>query len=256
MTEPGKTGASPLPRPPASEASDRCEGDRRIAREDSIWPSSRWRAANLFRNPFGELTWSERAELAVVPVDNLVDAICFGSGDHGEVRFRSWHAFQMIGECGRGKTTRMLAIRERYPTASYVYLPEQGPCPAIPDGVPLLIDEAQRLPRHVRRLVFASGVTLVLATHHDLSTALRRAGYVVTTERIGLSLSVQHLVEILNRRIEASRRDPQRPIPRVSQDDAEELIRRFGTDIRSIENYLYDVVQSQVNHHCEMRFTE
>lgn len=226
-------------------------------------PESRWPGANLFRNPFGELTRRERAELAVVDTAPIVDAIRVAPFESRPVesrpvQLRPFAAYQMIGECGRGKTTRMLAIRKQFPLASYVYLPEDEPCPAIPDGQPLMIDEAQRLPRRIRRTVFGSGATLILATHKDLSAALRRSGYTVSTERIGLSLSAEQLVEMLNRRIEASRRDRDRDRsePRVSVDDGEELIRRFGTDIRAIESYLYDIVQSQVNHHGEMRFID
>ncbi|QEF96296.1 hypothetical protein Mal15_03230 [Stieleria maiorica] len=219
-------------------------------------PQSRWPGANLFRNPFGELTRSERAELAVVSVDAIVAAIGHRSDADGQITFQPRHAYQLIGDCGRGKTTRMLAIGKRFPSASYVYLPEDQPCPSIPTGEPLLIDEAQRLPGRVRRKVLASGVTLVLATHNDLSGALHRAGYTVTTEKIGLSLSVTQLTEILNRRIMASRRDPHRPVPRIGEDDVAELIRRFGTDVRSIESYLYDIVQAQVSHHGEMRFID
>ncbi len=258
MTEFAKTSASASeqnlhPRVPPS--------DRDFKSSDALQPASRWPAANLFRNPFGELTRSERAELAVVPVAEIVAAIGEPSVDEPAIgdaplKFRPWSAYQMIGECGRGKTTRMLAIAKAFPSSSYVYLPEDQPCPTIPTGEPLLIDEAQRLPWRIRRKVFASGATLVLATHQDLSTALRRAGYTVTTEKIGLSLSVGQLAEILNRRIVASRRDHRQPVPRISHEDADALIRRFGTDVRGIESYLYDIVQSQVNHHGEMRFID
>lgn len=222
-----------------------------LAGSDCLWPD-----ANLFRNPFGELLRSERADLAVVQTDPITAAICFPSVEGQTPKFRPFCAYQMIGECGRGKTTRMLAIRKQFPTSIYVYLPEDEPCPAIPEGQPLLIDETQRLPWHIRRKIFRTGVTLVLATHKDLSATLRRHGYTVTTDRIGLSLSAVQLTEILNRRIRASRRDRNEPAPQISIDDAQELIRRFGTDIRSIESYLYDIVQSQVNHHGEMRFID
>ena len=150
----------------------------------------------------------------------------------------------------------MLALKKRFADASYVYLPEDQPCPSIPAGNPLLIDEAQRLPRRVRRQVFIAGSTLVLATHKDLTRPLKKFGYTVVTERIGLGLTAERLVDILNRRINASRRDPRRSSPQVGLADAEELIRRFGTDIRQIESYLYDVVQSQENHHGQMRFID
>lgn len=98
-----------------------------------------WASCNLRRNPFGELTREERAEVAEVDVDRIAGRVA-----------KPHTAVQLIGDCGRGKTTRMLALMNRFPDASYVYLPENGPCPAIADGNPLLIDEAQRLPRTAR----------------------------------------------------------------------------------------------------------
>ncbi|MCO8121865.1 hypothetical protein NHH03_08970 [Stieleria sp. TO1_6] len=242
----------------------------------SARPPLRWPTANLFRNPFGELTREERAEVAVVDLDPLVawlttagersatvddelcdsDRIAQGNEVPREPVFCRFRAFQLIGDCGRGKTTRMLAIHRRFPRSSYVYLPEDEPCPAIPEGTPLLIDEAQRLPWRVRRKVFASGATLILATHNDLTGPLRRAGYQVTTQRIGLTLTADRLAEILNRRLQASRRDPRQPIPQISIQVAEQLIARHGTDIRAIESFLYDIVQAQVNQHGEMRFID
>ena len=58
-----------------------------------------WAWCNLRRNPFGELSRNERAELAVVDIDAIAD--------HAS---EPYHAVQLIGDCGRGKTTRMLAL--------------------------------------------------------------------------------------------------------------------------------------------------
>ena len=190
------------------------------------------------------MTREERAALAVVD----------GRGLARHVRER-FSALQLIGECGRGKTTRMLALLRWLPEATYVYLPEDGGCPAIPAGDPLLIDEAQRLPRRVRRSVFETGLPLVLATHRDLRRPLQRAGYQVHTERIGESNDEQLIVRSLNRRIEASRLR-EGAVPVLTHDDAHWLVARFGDDLRSIESYLYDRVQNQVFSHGEMRFVD
>lgn len=212
----------------------------------------RWPNANLIRNPFGELTRQERAQLAVVDLSPILDHLT----EDGNDQWRARTAYQVMGECGRGKTTHMLALGARFIDSAYVYLAEDEPCPAIPMGSPLLIDEAQRLPRAVLRMLCRNGVTLILGTHRDLSRTLRRSGYQVATQRIGLTLSATKLANLLNRRIDASRRDPKLPAPQLSVEIAERLIRRFGTDIRGIESYLYDVVQSQVEHHGEMRFID
>lgn len=203
-----------------------------------------WAWCNLRRNPFGELTRQERVELAVVDVDSI-------AGRLGNAR----SAVQLIGECGRGKTTRMLVLEQAIANATYVYLPEDQPCPAIPEGNPLLIDEAQRLPRRVRGRVFASGLPLVLATHRDLFRSLQRAGYQVHTELIGLANDASMICEFLNRRIKASRLE-RGPVPRLSHSDASVLAERFGTDLRGIEGYLYERVQTQVYSHGEMRFVD
>lgn len=204
-----------------------------------------WSWCNLGRNPFGELLRDERINLAVVDVDSIAAAVHSPS-----------MAVQLIGDCGRGKTTRMLVLAEAFEDSAYVYLPEDEPCPAIPNGMPLLIDEAQRLPRSVRRQVLASGLPLILATHRDFRRPLRRAGYRVQTHQIGMTNDALLVHEVLNRRIEASRLDSCGEVPVLSIDDATLLVQRFGSDIRAIESYLYEVVQSQVFSHGEMRFID
>jgi hypothetical protein len=149
----------------------------------------------------------------------------------------------------------MLVLQQAIASATYVYLPEDQPCPAIPEGNPLLIDEAQRLPRRVRGRVFASGLPLVLATHRDLFRPLRRAGYQVHTELIGRANDESLIYEFLNRRIEASRLE-RGPVPRLPLRDASVLADRFGSDFRGIEGYLYERVQTQVYSHGEMRFVD
>jgi hypothetical protein len=203
-----------------------------------------WARCNLRRNPFGELTRQERAELAVVDVHAITQWLD-----------RPRRALQFIGDCGRGKTTRMLKLANQLAGAVYVYLPNAAPCPVIPCGTTLLIDEAQRLPRAVRRMVFETGLPLVLATHRDLHRSLRRYGYEVVTEQIGEGNTPELLCCLLNRRIEASRLHPG-PVPVLSDADASWLVERFGSDFRGIESYLYEHLQSQVVKHGEMRFID
>ncbi len=204
-----------------------------------------WAWCNLRRNPFGELLREERVQLAVV------DVACIAR--HVQ---QPRTAVQLIGDCGRGKTTRMLVLAASMANSAYVYLPEDEPCPAIPEGSPLLIDEAQRLPRAVRGRVFASGLPLVLATHSDLRRSLARAGYQVQTHHIGQTNDAALLRELLNRRIEASGLNPDDDVPELTAEDAATLVDRFGSDIRAIESYLYEVVQTQVFSHGEMRFID
>jgi hypothetical protein len=168
---------------------------------------------------------------------------------------RSGQALQLVGDCGRGKTTRMLVLRRRWAGSSYVYLDEDEPCPPIPRGDPLLIDEAQRLPRRVARQVFSSGLPLVLATHHDLGRSLRRFGYVVQTICIGETNTPELVRDLLNRRIEASRVSPG-PVPSISLSQARHLLDQFAGDLRAIEHFLYERVQTQVIRDGEVRFND
>ncbi len=203
-----------------------------------------WAWCNLRRNPFGELTREERVELAVVDVDSIAARVA-----------DSRSAVQLIGDCGRGKTTRMLVLKHSLADSAYVYLAEDQPCPAIPAGRPLLIDEAQRLPAAVRRRVFGSGLPLVLATHRDLNRPLVRAGYRVHSEEIGGQNDAALLCRVLNRRIEASRLGSG-GVPALSIDQAHALVVRFGSNIRAIEGFLYERVQTQKFSHGEMRFVD
>ncbi|MEM6469700.1 MAG: hypothetical protein AAF802_09020 [Planctomycetota bacterium] len=213
-------------------------------------PNVRWPGANLFRNPFGELSRDERSKLACVDIRPIIRFL------RNAGRYRRKVAFQLIGECGRGKTTHLLALTEALDDTFYVYLPEDGPCPAIADASLLLIDEAQRLPRSVRAAVLQSGRPLVLATHRDLRFSLRSWGYELETLQIGLSLCPRSLAELLNRRIVASRRSDSDPVPQLTDGDAASLLRQFGTNIREMERNLYDFVQEHVDSHGKMRFED
>ncbi|MEM9587507.1 MAG: hypothetical protein AAGA03_09510 [Planctomycetota bacterium] len=199
---------------------------------------------NLNRNPFGELSADERAAVAIVDFGTVLPKITC-----------SHHAVQFLGDCGRGKTTRMLALCSRLKQSAYVYLAEDQPCPALPAAEPLLVDEAQRLPRAARKMLFASGVPLVLATHHDLQRPLMRNGYHVMTYRIGDQCDAALIQRIMNRRIEWCRLAPGK-LPTLTLEDAELLHRRFGSDLRGAESYLYESMQRQAFGHGEVRFVD
>ncbi|MEZ6091864.1 MAG: hypothetical protein R3C05_28435 [Pirellulaceae bacterium] len=202
-------------------------------------------ALNLLRNPFGELTRADRVRAAVVDL-----------APFREILDTEMTAIQFLADCGRGKTTHLLAIANQFPESAYVYLPEDGRHPKIPDGDPLLIDEAQRLPWLVRRRTFRRGVRLVLGTHVDLRGPLRRAGYRVWTYHVGQNLSGRQLAEMLNRRIEIARLD-RGPIPTISIEEADALIEQHSNDIRAIEDTLFDRFRQQAGQfHGEMRFND
>ena len=183
---------------------------------------------NLMRNPFGELARDDRIRATVLDVGHWVEALQ-----------SEQCALQFMGDCGRGKTTHLLALLEHFPRAAYVYLPADPPLPEVPAGTPLFIDEAQRLPWLRRRGIFRRGVPLALGTHADLRRPLRKNGYRVETVQVAATLNPQRLETIFNRRVELARLGPG-AIPKVSSSDVDLLIRRFGDDVRSMESYLYD----------------
>jgi hypothetical protein len=202
-----------------------------IRRSNSTAPSLPFAHLNLRFNPFGEIPLEHRAELAVVDLESIV----------GQLDDRRT-AFQFIGEKGRGKTTHLLALKVRFPNAAYVHIPEDEK-PPIPVGNPLLIDEAQRLPRWKRWRVFRRIVPLVLGTHEDYSGELRRAGREVTTIEVGGRLGTSRLQQLLERRIEFARRG-EGTVPHVTRKAIDNLLLRFGNDVRGMEGRLYEVFQT------------
>jgi hypothetical protein len=186
---------------------------------------------NLRRNPFGELTREERAELAIVDVAPWRQYL---SDDRAVLQF--------IGPCGHGKTTHLLAIERAIPGMAYVYLPEMKPRPAVPVCRPMIVDEAQRLSWWQLRSVLRHGGPLVFGTHTDLSKHIVRAGLCVQTVEVAAQVSATRLAQILNRRIDASR-VASSPTPRITEAHAVRLQLAFGADVRAIEHHLYDQFQ-------------
>lgn len=183
---------------------------------------------NLLRNPFGELEFEERVRSAVINFDTwLVDL--------KSPRI----ALQFMGDCGRGKTTHMLALLKHFEAGKYVYLPEEKPLPTIPIGSPLFIDEAQRLTWLMRRSAFRRGVPLVLGTHRDLTKSLQRAGYEVQTVEVAEQVTRERLLDVFRQRIELARLGDGE-LPCVTSADVDWLMHRFGNNVRAMENYLYE----------------
>lgn len=199
----------------------------------------------LYRNPFGELTRQERADLALVDVES-----CLAKFEKPQF------VLQIIGPCGHGKTTHLLAIeralQNRGLPCDYVYFPEDGRRPAVPKIRPLLVDEAQRVGWWRMRKLLTRPGPLVLGTHIDLTARFERAGFSVQTIDLSVGRSTEQLQAILNSRIESSRMPPTvdelqqgregHPLC-MSMDQVVELENRFGSNIRLIEQHLYEVFQ-------------
>jgi hypothetical protein len=188
---------------------------------------------NLNRNPFGELTRAERAELAVV---DEMDAWLGALTD-------SRTAIQFFGDCGFGKTTHLLALEKRLTGAAYVYYPETGSRPALPRERPVLVDEANRMGwRQHWRMLRGAG-PIVIGTHVDYSWRLQRAGFHVLKVNVERPKEPALLARILNRRVEASRMVEGLPVPLIDEEFAEQLLKQLGSNLRRIEHYLYERFQ-------------
>lgn len=212
----------------------------------SVGSVSPWRRLNLRRNPFGEPPSDEAGDLVVLPeAEELVAPLR-----------RSRSVVQILGACGRGKTARMRFLEQRFPATPYVYLAEDEPLPELPEikprsggGPALLLDEAQRLPRRRRRRLFRRaarvGASLALASHEDLTAELETCGLESRTIRIQ-GLTVDHLSRIVERRLAWARAAPG-PVPGLGRDDAGQLLERFGDDLRSLLDHLYEDYQDRLD---------
>jgi hypothetical protein len=200
--------------------------------------------SNLRWNPFGEATFSDRRELALLRVAPPP------SGTH----------LQIIGEAGHGKTSSLLALLEHIEGARYIYVPDPTRADTPVLGLwrvvarllahrrgPLLVDEAQRLPRLVRAWLSTRPDTLVLATHDDLGADWRRplATIALTT------VEPAFVQEVIGARLRWARRR-QGPTPQPSPELLQTLRERHGACVRAIEADLYFCYQ----HHDGVRDVE
>jgi energy-coupling factor transporter ATP-binding protein EcfA2 len=180
---------------------------------------------NLRFNPFGEPSDHERAGLAWVATRDL---------EAGET-------IQFVGESGRGKTTHLMALAARHPAAVYEKLQEGQDrwTVEMAEGVPFLLDEAQRAhPRRLRALL-RSGRAVALGTHADLSALAPRPIRTIQVGGVGLS----QIGAIVARRIEWARRSAG-PVPSLSAAALAILVAKHGDDVRSLLGELYDVFQT------------
>lgn len=206
----------------------------------------RFPALNLWRNPFGELTTQQRAELA--RCDLTAELAWLRNSPPGERRM-----VEFLGPCGHGKTTHLLALGKAFPLARYIYVPPhcfrfQLPAPqqlAPQQSAPqqFLVDEADRLPWRSRRQLMNRTDVLAIGVHRSLKAGFARRGVAVLTREISNLSDPAALCQIFQRRIDASRVDPQVSSLTITAADAKKLIQRYGDDIRAMEHYLYERVQ-------------
>jgi hypothetical protein len=185
---------------------------------------------NLRRNPFGELDPGEWAGIAVAELSEILAQIK-----------RPGTVVQLVGRCGRGKTTHLHALARALPGATYVRADTDRVHHVEPTEV-LLLDEADHLWAWRRRRLLRAATSSVLATHRDLGRELRRAGYRSVRVEVG-GLDVPRLQAITTRRIEAARREAG-ALPSVAPGLLQALVTRHGDDLRAITHDLYDRFQA------------
>ena len=190
---------------------------------------------NLRRNPFGELTLAEKTALAIVEFDAALQHLQLPRS-----------VVQVVGERGYGKTTHLLALAAQFAGHAYVHIPEGQPVATPEKGEPLFIDEAQRMTFMQRWQTFRSQRRLILGTHTNFEAALRQSGRQVLTIAADRLTDAARVQNLLNARIEFSRRAAG-PIPKITQATAAELYREYRSDIRSIEHSMYLTFQQLRN---------
>lgn len=211
--------------------------------------SIRFPSLHLWRNPFGELTRQERSVLAVCDLSEALQWLAQAPSPGERI-------VEFIAPCGHGKSTHLhaLANSSQFANAVYVYVPPTGPYASFPDGVPLLVDEADRLPWLMRRKLFANRQVHAIAVHRSLQRGFARRGRCVLTIDVAIHGCADRLLAILNQRIIASESKPGLS-PRLNLSHVNELIRRYGDDIRAMEDYLYEHFQQLTGDaNDEMRF--
>jgi len=206
---------------------------------------------NLRWNPFGEVSPEERGRLAVLDIERFVPRLA-----------KPGFAVEFVGDCGRGKSTRLRYLWDHFEDAPYMRvaelpqtgffrnrfsknsLPTHGKLPKeiLATSWPLLfLDEAQFLSRRQRRRLIKPTSSFAVATHESLAADFKRAGLEYESVEVA-GISVELVDSIIKRRIEWARRAPG-PVPSVSRAAIEGLIERHDDHIRGMERHLYEVFQ-------------
>lgn len=180
---------------------------------------------NLKWNPFSEPCDQDRHALFVGDIRTL------------SARLRDGVALQLVGDHGRGKSSRLRALQHDL-SAPYVRLRDQW---TIPVARVVLIDEAELLTRRPWWALLRCKA-VALSTHRDLSAGLRVLGFSVETVTVA-ETSVDTLREIFSKRIQWARRGPG-PVPDVSEETIRQLISLHQDNIRAMEHDLYSRFQS------------
>lgn len=199
----------------------------------------------LRRNPFGEPPQEDLTELLVTPHLDEANMLLRTSQTERVT-------IQLLGECGRGKSTSMRFLQAQHPETLWLYFSDLEPHPPIPwraasrPETILFVDESQRLSWSARQRLFMSPCQLVLGTHRDHTGELMATwrGRSMHTIKVGGRLTPTQLREILEKRIMWAMLD-RSSSPAIELDEAliEELLARHNDDLRAILDTAYELVQ-------------
>lgn len=187
---------------------------------------------NLKRNPFGELPLDRRGAVAV---GQLADEI-----EH----LREGGIVEFVGESGRGKSTALHALTHRLDETVYERVPRDGTVPEWHEADVLLVDELQFLDCRARLDLWRGSTPIACGTHRSFADEIREAGRRVETVDLNRERSLDELAAMFRRRIEAHRRDDDRPVSTLEQSTLRRLRERYASDHRAMENHLYEVFQA------------
>lgn len=192
----------------------------------------------LRRNPFGSLTDEEWLAVTILPP-------ALAALHPNNCRY-----VQLMGEPGRGKTT--LLLRWGY---EYLRRGEHIAFEKLPEGQRhfttrlneldgFALDEAQRLSWLERRRLFRAigEKRLFISTHEDMTRWFRRYGFNVTTFDAAEFMTCDHLAALLARRL-VYFAGAAGPGVAFAADAVDYLWHRFGTDLRAVEQLLYEFFQ-------------
>jgi hypothetical protein len=197
---------------------------------------------NLKQNPFGTLNDREWLQVTVLP--SPVEAALENDFDH----------LLVLGRKGRGKSTTLhylvnayraqglATAHERLPRFHWRYTTDIAPLDVF------ALDEMQRIApwEAVRLFREARGKRLLIGSHADHTAAFRLRGLGVTTVRLGREANRDRLARILARRLAVFRLDASAPPGlHFTPDAVDWLWGRYGSDLRSMNSFLYDVCQKR-----------
>jgi hypothetical protein len=189
----------------------------------------------LYWNPFGAPERELWRELIVTQID--LEGL---AGRLADPNF----ALMFRGDSGRGKSTHLRALHSYFPDCPYTYLaPLASPRSPIPEARVVFVDEVERLSPRRRRRLYRRRRALALACHGDLRTELEAVGREVLDVVVS-GLDLPTLEEIARRRYRWAERSPDSFVP-IESSTLGELLSIHGDDLRTINDALYGLVESQ-----------